>query len=381
MIKIFAVTGVCALFTAICPHALAQDTSSLRSLPHPGPSVGARSLINLGNAGLLQPFFSNQKFGAAQARMGSARFAYGAHSSDPQKVDFREDSNILITPVNLMLELPSSVGASYLRINGARTASDSSPHSLELEGELYHGEIEFLHLPNENVMWGVGVVANNFESEDQISGTEVIRDSLGLRVDYLHKFSDHWGMAARGLYVWGETENRVYDIPTRYGTSELRKKQGDDRYYLQADVVGSWFGNDTSWLPQGTLAHPRIGALYHHSSLSPTSPQLGNIELPKETGVNGADEEFGLAWAHFRLQKAPQPTPGLQWLPSATLGVEYEYENALDELNNEDTYAVLGAGITATMQGHGVFLDYKRYQGLQGDRENNVLVAGVTLSF
>lgn len=381
MIKIHAVVGVSTFLTAICPQALAQDASPHGLPPHPGPSVGARSLINLGNAGLLQPFFSNQKFGAAQARMGSARFAYGAHSSNSQQTDFREDSNILITPLNLMLELPTSVGASYLRVNGARTASDSSPHALELEGGLYHGELEFLHLPNENVMWGVGVVANNFESEDKISGTEVIRDSLGLRVDYLHKLSDHWGIASRGIYVWGETENRVYDIPTSYGISDLRKKQDDDRYYLQADVVGSWLGDDTSWLPQGTLAHPRIGALYHHSDLSPAKPRLGDVELPEVTGVDGADEDFGLAWAHFRLQRAPKPTSDLQWLPSAILGVEYEYENSLDELNDEDTYVVLGAGITATMQGHGVFLDYKRYQGLQGDRENNVFVAGVTLSF
>lgn len=381
MIKIHVVAGVFAFLTVISPQVLAQDAPPHGAASHSGPSVGARSLINLGNAGLLQPFFSNQKFGAAQARMGSARFAYGAHSNNPQQTDFREDSNVLITPLNLMLELPSPIGASYLRVNGARTASDSSPHALELEGELYHGELEFLHLPNENVMWGIGVVANNFESKDQISGTEVIRDSLGVRVDYLHKFSDHWGVASRGLYVWGETENRVYNIPTPYGTSDLRKKQDDDRYYLQADLVGSWFGDDSSWLPPGTLAHPRIGALYHHSDLSSTHPRLGNVELPEETGVDGADEDFGLAWANFRLQKAPQQTSGLQWLPSATLGIEYEYENSLDELNDEDTYVVLGAGITATMQGHGVFLDYKHYQGLQGDRHNNVFVAGVTLSF
>jgi hypothetical protein len=347
----------------------------------PRLSQGARSLINLGDAGLLQPFFSNEKFGAAQSRMGAARFAYGAKDSNPTLDDFREDHDVLITPLNAMIELPASSGVSFLRINGEYTYGSSEPHALDLEDELYHGAIEFLHLPNENVMWGIGLVANNFESKDQLSGTEVIRDSRGLRLDYLQKFNDHWGIATRGMYLWGETENRAYDIPTPYGPADLRQKQDDDRYYLQADLVGSWLGDDSSWLPNGTLAHPRFGALYHHSDLGSTTPRLGDIDLPEVSGVNGANEDFGLAWAHFTLQRAPRQTLGLQWLPSATVGIEQEYANSLDELNDESTYAMIGAGLIATMYGQSIFADYKRYQGVNGDKVDNVFVTGVTLSF
>lgn len=230
-------------------------------------------------------------------------------------------------------------------------------------------------------MWGIGLVANNFESEDQNSGTEVIRDSRGLRLDYLHKFTDHWGITTRGMYLWGETENRAYNIPTPHGPADLQKKQDDDRYYLQADVVGSWLGDNTRWLPDGTLAHPRFGALYHHSDLGRTTPRLGHMELPETTGVDGADEDFGLAWAHFKLQRAPQATPKFQWLPSVMVGVEHEYENSLDNINDEATYAVVGAGITATIHGQGLFAHYRRHQGINDDRKSNVFVTGITLSF
>lgn len=78
--------------------------------------------------------------------MGAGRFAYGANDSNPQLTDFREDSNTLIAPVNLMMELPSEVGANYLRFNGTYIQSESVPHSLDLESRLYSGSIQFLHL-------------------------------------------------------------------------------------------------------------------------------------------------------------------------------------------------------------------------------------------
>lgn len=369
------------LLALISQAAVAQEPTHAPASPQPTLSPGARSLINLGQAGLLQPFFSDEQFGFAQSRMGAARYAYGEGKAHPQLTDFREDGNTLIAPVNLMMELPSKVGASYLRFNGTYTQSESVPHALDIETSLYYGSVEFLHLPDPDTMWGVGLVANDFESEDTISGTEVIRDSFGLRLDYLKKFSDNWGIATRGLYLWGETENRVYAIPTDQGPANLRQKQDDDRYYLQVDLVGSYLGDTTDWLPDGSLAHPRIGALYHHSDLGTTTPRLGNIELPEITGVDGPNEDFGLSWAHFKLQKAPQHTPELQWVPSVMVGIEHEYENSLNQFNNEDTYAVFGAGLTATMQGNGFFIDYKRYQGLEGDRIGNVFVTGVTLSF
>ncbi|WP_157958987.1 hypothetical protein [Salinicola endophyticus] len=385
MSKKINLTGVTAISLLIAQPALAltqpSHTHGAEQPQLPRLSQGARSLINLGDAGLLHPFFSNEKFGQAQSRMGAARFAYGAKDGNPTLDDFREDHDVLITPLNVMIELPASSGASFLRINGEYTYGSSEPHALDLEDELYHGTIEFLHLPNENIMWGVGLITNNFESEDQLSGTKVIRDSRGLRLDYLQKFNDHWGIATRGLYLWGETENRVYDVPTPYGAANLRQKQDDDRYYLQADLVGSWLGDETSWLPDGTLAHPRFGVLYHHSDLGRTTPRLGDIDLPEVTGVNGANEDFGLAWAHFTLQRAPRQTFGLQWLPSATIGIEQEYANTLNELNDESTYAVIGAGLTASMYGQGVFFDYKRYQGVDSDKIDDVFVTGVTLSF
>ncbi|MGP9767647.1 hypothetical protein ACT3UM_18195 [Halomonas sp. AOP13-D3-9] len=369
------------LLALLSQSAMAQAPTNAPDTPRPALSPGTRSLINLGQAGLLQPFFSDEQFGFAQSRMGASRYAYGEGGANPQLTDFREDGNTLIAPINIMMELPAKVGASYLRFTGTYTQSESVPHALDLETTLYHGAVAFLHLPDPDTMWGVGLVANDFKSEDTISGTEVIRDSLGLRLDYLKKFSDNWGIATRGLYLWGDTENRVYNVPTGHGPANLRQKQDDDRYYLQADLVGSYLGDTTHWLPDGSLAHPRIGALYHHSDLGTTTPRLGTIELPEVTGVDGPNEDFGLTWAHFQLQKAPRHTTQLQWIPSAMVGVEYEYENSLNRFNDEDTYAVFGAELTATIRGHGFFINYKRYQGLEEERVGNVFVTGVNVSF
>ena len=359
-----------ALAVAQVSCAVAQDGPPPGAMPPGGmPPPGAMAQINLGNAGLMASYYNADYFGTVQFRSGNGRAAIGAADEPgaPQS-GYKDKATSLVVPLNLMHALPD--GQSYLRFNLTGTLANGADELVEMDGPITRLEAQYLTFPDPNTMYAAGIFVEKTDLEIIGAGT-LVREGIGLRFDMLKKFNDHWGMSARAEYSWGETDLSLDIGPGMV----LQHVQGDDRLYLQTELVGTFTAEDSGMVPQGWVMHPAFGALFQRSYLETTANSFG----APSSGVVGDTEDYGLIWGHLRYEK--KVAPG-QWAPNFTLGLEHEVVNDLDALTQDSTFAVIGAGVSRQqMNGNRVDLSVLRHQGVSGESYSQTLLAAFIMNF
>lgn len=334
-----------------------------------GPPPGVMGQINLGKAGLLGSFYSNDAFGTAQYRIGQDRSTIGAATAPGgATTGYTDGASNLIVPLNALKLLPD--GKSYLRFGLELNRADGAQRMIELNGDIARLDVQYLTFPNPDTMYGIGVFYNKSSLDIVGSGT-IDNKGFGVRADVVRKLNSNWGVAARAEYAWGESDLKLAAGP---GVT-LRHVQGDDRFYMQAELVGTYTKEQMGVLPDGWVFHPTFGFNYQHNRIEATADSFGAVS----SGVIGDTENYGTIWAVAQLEKAVPPG---SWSPSFRVGLEHEYVNDLNRFVDEPTYAILGAGLSYQSQrGHRIDIAYSRHQGLNGKRWNQALVAAFTMSF
>lgn len=334
------------------------------------PPLAAIAQNNLGKAGLLRSYFESDQFGSVQWRVGQGRLTIGsAASSGRPYSDYRDGTTDMVVPLNFLFALPD--GESTIRLGVRGTFPNGADYLVEQDaGGIGRVEMQYLRFPDENTMWALGGFVDYTHLDIEGSGN-VTRLAGGLRADILNEFSDHWGVAGRVEYSWGESDLKIAAGP---GLT-LEHKQGDDRFYTQAELIGQFRSEDLALIPDGWVAHPVLGIQFQRSFIEATADSFGVVS----SGVVGDTEDYGTVWAHFRLEK--EVPPG-KWSPNFLIGFEREYVNSLDAVVEEPSYAVFGAGLSTMFgQGNRFEVSYTRHQGLQGERWNQALIATLTLTF
>ncbi|MBO6866097.1 MAG: autotransporter domain-containing protein [Thalassococcus sp.] len=336
--------------------------------PPGGLPPGVLGQINLGKAGLLGSFYSNDAFGTAQFRIGQGRSTIGAAEAPfaPQ-TGYEDGASNVIVPLNALKMLPD--GKSYLRFGLELNWADGSDEMIELNGDIARLDVQYLTFPNVNTMLSIGAFYNKSDLEIVGAGT-VKNDGYGLRADVLHKFAPNWGVASRIEYAWGETE---LEVEAGLGMT-LRHVQGDDRLYFQTEVIGAYTSDQIAGLGSWVF-HPTFGMNFQRNFIEETTDSFG----VSSSGVVGDTEDYGAVWAVAQFEK--EAPPG-QWSPSFKLGLEHEYANDLDHYVEDRNSAILGVGLSHMDQrGNRVDLSYTRHHGLEGKRYNQALVAAFTVNF
>lgn len=333
------------------------------------PPLAMLAQSNLGKAGLLRSYFESDQFGSVQWRVGQGRLSIGsAASSGLPGSAYRDGTSDTVVPLNFLFGLPD--GESMMRLGVRGTFSNGANYPVELDGGTGRVDLQYLRFPNAETMWGLGGFFENTDLDIEGSGT-IRRPAGGIRGDILNEFSDHWGVAARAEYSWGQSDLKIAAGP---GVM-LEHEQGDDHLYTQAELIGQFRNDDLRLIPAGWVVHPVLGIQFQRSFIEATADSFGVVS----SGVTGSTEDYGTAWAHLRLER--ETAPG-SWSPNFLLGLEHEYVNDLDEVVKESDYAVFGAGISVMFdKGSRFEVSYTRHQGLQGDRWNQALVGTLTLSF
>ncbi|WP_113446821.1 hypothetical protein [Rhizobium cremeum] len=333
------------------------------------PPASAVALSTLGNAGLLRSYFESDQFGSVQWRVGQGRVTIGAaETSGLPDSHYRDGTTDTVVPLNFIFGLPG--GQSAIRLGVRGTFSNGANYPVELDGGTGRADLQYLYFPDARTMWGLGGFYEQTDLDIEGSGS-VKRSAGGIRADFLNEFSEHWGVAARAEYSWGESDLKVNAGPGLV----MEHKQGDDHLYTQAELIGQYRSEDFAIIPENWVFHPVLGIQFQRSFIESTANSFGAVS----SGVVGSTEDYGTAWAHMRLEKEVPPGG---WSPNFLLGVEQEFVNDLDVVVEEPTYAVFGAGISKTFgRGKRFEVSYTRHQGLEGNRWNEAIVGTLTMSF
>lgn len=353
----------------IASHVAAADKVGEDAAIVGQPPLAVQAQANLGAAGLLRSYYESDQFGSVQWRIGQERITVGgAKASGLPYSRYKDGTADTVIPLNFIHVLPD--GDSALRFGVRGTFNDGADHLVESNGGTGRLDLQYLWFPDARTMFGIGGVFERTHLDNVGSGT-LNKISGGIRADALNEFSDHWGVVARVEYSWGEG-----DLNTLVGPGvNLRHKQGDDHVYTQAELIGQFRNSDSKIIPEGWVFHPSVGVQFQRDFVEATADSFGVVS----SGVAGATENYGTAWAYLRLEKEAPPN---HLSPNFLLGFEREYANTLDAVVNEPNYAVFGGGVSLmTATGTRVEVSYTRHQGLQDNRWNQGVVGTVTMSF
>lgn len=338
-------------------HAYAADQASNANQQ---PPLSVQAEMNLGQAGLMSAFTENDQYGTVQWRIGQGRNTVGSAQSSPTKLKYKDATSDTVVPLAIQHMLPDGKSALRLSVNG--TFSNGADNTVQLDGNIWRADAQYLLFPNVNTLLSFGVFGSRTDM-DLVGVGSFDRKGGGLRFDALHKFSEHWGTSFRGEYSWGNST-----LITAAGPFTNTHTQGDDHLYLQSELVGQFHKSDLNILPKDWTFHPVLGLQLQRDFLERTTDSLGSYEA----GVVGSTEDYGTLWGHLRFEKNAPPST---WTPNVIVGLEHEYVNDLDEYTSEPTYGVFGGGISMTQRsGTRYELAYLRHQGFKSVRSNQSLV-------
>ena len=372
MIKKHRLTPVCAsVITLAATAAMAEGPGGMPPFESLPPQV--QLAFNLGSAGLLAKMNSYENFNTVQGRIALSRAQIEFSHASGLTSGYKDSANVAVLPFDVMYTLPGSQGRSFIRFNGfANSVDGASGHLTEVDSSVQRLDVSYMHSPNLNTLWGIGVYAENVDVDlRHVNGT-IGAEGWGIRADYVQKFNDHWGIAARADYLFG---NASTEVPIAPGVT-YALDQDDTRLYLQADLVGTYTNRDATWIPQGWVFHPTVSAVYQRTEFDEATNSFGQTV----SGTVGDSDEYGWIGASARFENTDF-RPG-KLAPYFEIGLQQEYANDLNGMLDDPTIIHSIAGVSMNL-GHGGRLDveYGRHDGLKGKRRDQSLAVHIGYVF
>ncbi len=368
MKKVIAFT---AGLSALAAPLLAQDGP---------PPMGQMPLIaqgqmNLGQAGLLDEFYSNNAYSTSNFRITRARTEIGGLAAPgTPTTGYANSGSALILPLHLQYALPDH--SSFLKFSLTGVIENDAPNIVENDERVQNLTVQYVKFLDPDTMLSIGAFYERPKVDMVSSGGTIDSTTYGLRADVLKKLSDHWGFAGRVQYAWGETDRSVPMPPPPFGPGgNMTQSQGDDRFYISGVLKGQFRKADWSILPEQWVLRPVLGANFARSSLEATANNLGVVS----SGVLGDTEDYGTIWATATLEKEARPG---QWSPSVTFGLEHEYVNDLKSLTTSSNFAIIGLGLSNQIsQKTRLTAGVTRHQAFDSSRNNTDLVLSLATTF
>lgn len=333
------------------------------------PPLGVLGLINLSQAGVLESYFSNELYGTVEGRIGRSRAAYGVAEAPygPQS-GFKDSTVDSVPSLTVLKALPG--GDSFLRFYAEGINSEGDGTHVDVDTDPRRVDLQYVRFLSPNRMLAFGPFYEHTHIKIADNGTVNV-NGWGVRLDGIQKFNDHWALWARAEYLWARSKMSVSAGPA----GELRHDQDDDHLYLQTELVGQYRKEDLSWLGGEMYLAPIFGAVFQRDFIEKTRDSFG----VSSAGVTGSVEDYGTVWAKLRLGRMERPDV---WLPQATIGIEHEFTNDLDDYMDETNFALIGLGLSRIWKsGHRIDLRYNDHIGFDDVRRNTSLAAAFTLVF
>ncbi|MDS9469907.1 autotransporter domain-containing protein [Paracoccus sp. MBLB3053] len=357
-IKAFA-CGALLLATATS-QAFAQDHRG-------GPPKGVGAFQkNFGAAGLLTVWGQDDTYGGVQSRINNG-FSHEAKAEATGVMSgYEDDISTLLLPISLLQGLPDGQSLIYSKLTlNANRGAENPTYS---EGTLPSILVSYLNMPSDNLAWGIGVVAQQADTEMKHNGGNIDSTSAGLRGDLLYVMNDNWAMAHRVIASWGDATT---EIPTPVGT--ISEDRSSSLFYYQGDLVGTYTDRDMSALGDGWVFHPRLGVVAQHITRDEATNSRGAT-------VSEAQIDYGMVQAIARIEK-PTFKPG-DWSPQFELGMKHEFENSVGEYMDEENYLYSQIALGTKLENGAYFnAAYTRDDGFNGNRRTQTFKLIYSMSF
>ncbi|SMX29896.1 hypothetical protein TRP8649_04036 [Pelagimonas phthalicica] len=323
-----------------------------------GPPQAVKTQQNLGAAGLLGSFFSGAQFGTTRARSGENAARRGAAGAPGAAQSGYKHETVtalgLISGRKLLND-----GASYLTFGASFNNKEERPNLTDIDTQIPSIGIGYQNFSNQNTAYAAYLTFSSRDSRGETVHSR--RKYYELRFDVAHKFSDHWGVTGRLVHTRGDLK---VDVTTPFGVVATVEPQ--TVWYGQAELVGNFTSDDAGFVPKGWVLNPILG-ISHDTEITGSSSSTKDVV------------ESGSVWAKATLSKLAGPGT---WSPNFTLGLEHEYLQEGAEFIDEDTYGIMGAGLTRRdKKGNAINVVFERRQGFNGNRVSNVLVTGYSFNF
>ena len=346
------------LFWAAAAASLSVPTATLADGHKPpagggvgtqgGPPPAVISQMSLGQAGLLPSFYSNAQFGITRARRGEDNVRLGFAGASGITTGFEHSSKQLVTV--LMGRKLLAGGSSYLTFSVGTNNKSDDPNLVEFDTSIPSVTIGYQNFARPDLAFAAHLSYGSRETTDGAVTTS--RDEIGFRFDVAKKISDNWGVTGRLFYSTGDLT-----VETPGGTTVTPETM----LYTQAELVGNFAPAGLN----GWVVNPTLGVSYDIDTFETAAPE--------------DEKKSGSVWAKATFVKPARPGG---WSPNFTLGIEQVYENSTDDFIDDDTFAIIGVGVTRIdKRGNTLNASFERRQGSNGNRVNNVFVVGYAHNF
>ncbi|HEY0276417.1 MAG TPA: hypothetical protein VGC31_10185 [Paenirhodobacter sp.] len=332
-----------------------------------GPLTGvALFQKTFGGAGLLTKWSSNETYGITQARINLELSQYSMAAATGVSTGYRDDLNQVILPLSVLYGLPD--GRSFLAVSGVMTSEHGRKNPTYGDVSIGSATVEYLHMPTDNLAWGIGVTAEAIDTDLNANSATVNSYLAGLRADILYKANEHFAIASRVVALNGRAKTMV-----PLGFAELKSDQDFTRLYWQTDFVGTFSNKDFGFIGDGWLVHPTVTTVLQRTQRQNTTNSLGAAVIPDT--IN-----YALVGASVRVEK-PVFGPGA-WSPQFELGLEHEFDNTYGDLTGEENYVATKIGFGRRFGSSSfVNLAYGREDGFKGKRRQQALTVVYSMTF
>ncbi|MEM9843661.1 MAG: hypothetical protein AAF965_02605 [Pseudomonadota bacterium] len=358
------------LITALCGQAYAGGHEGGPGGPG-GPGGGERRgpppfvipLSNMGEAGLLFPFFAGLQLGRTQNRMGYGRGA-GANANNPMFPDGYEDEIYQAIPsIAGQTVLSQDNGVNYLRIVQRNRFTDGKDNLTHQDSRQNSLEVLFFRAPNKDFIWAAGFEYGVAEFELKHNGGDIDTTFYNIRGDILKRINDDWGVYGRAVYR--RNENETFIPGNSFGFSGVDTDEYRDFLYLEGQAIGSFKDDELDWLPENWIFHPTFGLLLQR-------------DFYETESVWGNDtEDYGKLFFDAAFDVDLEG-----YTPYLSVGVEHEFEAPYFDQYDEDTFVNFLVGTRVQVgQGNTFNVNYNQSTGVNGNRTLGTFVIGYSMSF
>lgn len=352
---------------ALCATpTLAQDSPPApqepvqAAAPPSGPARPVNLIRTFAPLGLLAEFNSNENFAGFTARLGTLSAHQAAANASGTTAGYRDTVDSLALPLKLTLGLDDSETL-YLKLGLAPAWTDGHAGNLtEGDSNSLSGQIGLNYRPDPNLVVGLGLVAGRTELDFRHNGGTSTADYVGVQLEYMHRLSDNFGLAARA--IWSDGSNDT-TIPLGTSGRSVSYRQDNERLYLEASAMGGLPQALTGFLPNTINVRPIATVMYQRTDFAETQDSLGRLR-PATT------EELGIARLALRVEQRENR----QWrlIPYAVAGVEHEFVNTVSRVDDDPGNTYLKTGLGMNVGGHGrVDLFYVRRDSFDGTYNSN----------
>lgn len=145
--------------------AYAQQTPDARGLP-----LAVAAQMNLGQAGLLEQYYSDSHYASSKQVIGQSRSTYGAAEvPGAPGTGYEDGTSAGVFSLNVQKALPDQ--SSYLRFRIGYAIDDGAPELVDLDTKASNIEISYLRFPTLDTMYSFGLIYEKLNQDIGTTGT------------------------------------------------------------------------------------------------------------------------------------------------------------------------------------------------------------------